>query len=320
MADSPIIVPIVLGIVQGLTEFLPISSSAHLRVVPAVMHWTDPGVAYDAVIQLGSVVAVITYFAKDLIRIASGSIKGLQEKDYDSQEVRLAGAIVLGTIPICVVGFIVKHLLEQNNSPLRSLSVVAFSSIFMGLLLLLAERLGSHKRSIDTIGGRDGLLVGLGQCMAVIPGCSRSGSTLTVAMLLNLKREDAARFSFLLGIPAIVISGLVEAYESFKHGMSGSAMSAMVIGLIASTIVSYAAIAWFLKFLQKHSTYVFVCYRLVFGIAILILSSTGFVHEPAAEPEATPPQHQQQIPRTGNPLEPNEDGEKKALEQSGSSD
>jgi undecaprenyl-diphosphatase len=277
MADAPLIVPIVLGIVQGLTEFLPISSSAHLRVVPAIMHWPDPGVAYDAVIQLGSVLAVITYFAKDLTKITLGTLKGLKEKDYASQDVRLAGAIIIGTIPVCVLGLLLKHLIEQPNSPLRSLTVVGCSSIFMGLFLLLAEKVGTHKRSMDTIAGKDGLLVGLGQAMAIIPGCSRSGSTLTVAMLLNLKREDAARFSFLLGIPAIVISGLVELHDKLRDGLSGAAMNDLVIGFIASTIVSYIAIAWLLRYLQKHSTYVFVIYRLIFGTIVLALATSSMI-------------------------------------------
>jgi undecaprenyl-diphosphatase len=189
----------------------------------------------------------------------------------------MSGAIIFGTIPICVLGFLLKHLSEQDNSPLRSLTVVGIASIVMGLLLLVAERIGKHKRTIDSIGARDGVLVGLGQAMAVIPGCSRSGSSLTVAMLLNLKREDAARFSFLLGIPAIIISGLVELDHMRKAGLSGAVMSELVVGFIVSTVVSYAAIAWMLRYLQHHSTIVFVIYRLIFGAAVLALTAASII-------------------------------------------
>jgi len=263
---------VILGVVQGLTEYLPISSSAHLRVVPAILHWPYQGVAYDAVIQLGSVVAVLTYFAKDIWKIATGALKGVE------QDLRMVGAIVVGTIPVCVLGFLLKDIIGQENSPLRSMAVIGAASIFMGALLLVAEKVGKHRRTIDSVGGKDGLLVGLGQAMALIPGCSRSGSTLTVAMFLDFNRADAARFSFLLGIPAIVISGLYELYKMVKdNGLQGAAMGDLIVGLAASTIVSYLAIAWFLKYLQQHSTWVFVWYRLVFGTAVLVLAATHLI-------------------------------------------
>jgi len=266
---------ITLGVVQGLTEFLPISSSAHLRVVPALLHWGDPGAAYSAVIQLGSVVAVIAYFFKDIIEISSGTIRGLKEKDYGGRDVRLAGAIILGTMPVCVLGLLLKKYIEAENSPLRALPVVGVAAIVMGLLLLLAEKLATHKRGIDDMGAKDGLLVGLGQAMALIPGCSRSGSTLTAALLINMKRPDAARFSFLLGIPAVALSGLVELYHMYKEGLQGVGMTSLIVGLVVSLIVSYLAIAWLMKYLQNHSTIVFVVYRLIFGALVLYLSLTG---------------------------------------------
>jgi len=280
MVDAPIsaMEAVVLGIVQGLTEFLPISSSAHLRIVPALLHWQDPGVAYDAVIQLGSVLAVIAYFSGDLWKIATGALKGVNERDFAAQDVRIAGAILLGTIPIGILGIFLKHLIEQPDSPIRSVTVVGVASIVMGLLLVLAEKLASHKRTIDSIGARDGLFVGIGQCMALIPGCSRSGSTLTVAMLLGLKRADAARFSFLLGIPAITLSGLLELIHMKEVGLAGDAITTLVIGFVVSAVVSYAAIAWLLKYLQSHSTWVFVIYRLLFGTAVLLLGANGIIH------------------------------------------
>jgi undecaprenyl-diphosphatase len=155
--------------------------------------------------------------------------------------------------------------------------VIGGSSIFMALLLSIAEKLGTHKRGMETIGAKDGLLVGLGQAMAIIPGCSRSGSTLTVAMLLNLKRDQAARFSFLLGMPAILISGVMELKHMHDAGLSNTGMVDLGVGLIVSTIVSYVAIAWLIKYLQNHATWVFVAYRLVFGITVLVLASKAMI-------------------------------------------
>lgn len=260
---------VVLGVVQGLTEFLPISSTAHLRVVPTVLGWGDPGAAYSAVIQLGSVLAVLTYFRNDISRIALGAFKAIKEKNYSDQDFRIAGAIAVGTLPICILGLLLKKVIE---GPLRSMMVIGVASIVMGCLLLLAEKMAKHVRGIETISGKDGFLVGLGQAMALIPGCSRSGSTLTVAMFLNLKREDAARFSFLLGIPALILSGLLELKELVSAGMSDTAMVDLGVGLVVSTAVSYAAIAWFIKYLRNHSTLVFVAYRIIFGIAVICLA------------------------------------------------
>jgi undecaprenyl-diphosphatase len=150
--------------------------------------------------------------------------------------------------------------------------VIGVASLVMGCLLFLAEKMAKHIRGIDSISGKDGFLVGLGQAMALIPGCSRSGSTLTVAMFLNLKREDAARFSFLLGIPALILSGILELKDMVSAGMNGEQTVNLVVGLVVSTIVSYAAIAWFIKYLRNHSTFVFVAYRIIFGIAVICMS------------------------------------------------
>lgn len=269
---------VTLGVVQGLTEFLPISSTAHLRVVPAMLHWEDPGVAYSAVIQLGSVLAVITYFFKDLLALASGTFRAIKNKDWGDFNIRLSGAIIVGTIPICVLGLLLKHLLEQDGSPLRSLNTVGGAAIFMGLLLLFAEKFSKHERTVEQIRGQDGLLVGLGQAMAIIPGCSRSGSTLTVAMLLGMKRADAARFSFLLGIPAITLSGLLELKDMVEHGLGDAAMSSLVVGLIVSAVVSYLSIAWLLRYLQNHSTIFFVAYRIIFGASVIALAQMAMIH------------------------------------------
>lgn len=268
----------ILGIVQGVTEFLPISSTAHLRVVPSLLGWGDPGVAYSAVIQLGSVIAVLAYFAKDLYEIGKGFFASVKAKDYASKDVRLVGAIVLGTVPICVVGLFLKHVLETEGGPLRSLQLIGGASILMAVLLFFAEKVGRKQREVDQMGARDGLLIGLGQAMALIPGCSRSGSTLTFALFLGMKREDAARFSFLLGIPAIVLSGLIELKALLDQPTQMGFTPGLAVGLISATVVSYAAIWWMLQFLRKHSTTAFILYRLLFGVAVIALASSGLIH------------------------------------------
>ena len=268
---------IVLGAVQGLAEFLPVSSTAHLRVVPAILGWPDPGTAFSAVIQLGSTLAVITYFSRDLISLLKGSLTALKVGDYMNHDFRLAAGIIIGTVPICVLGLLFRHLLEQDNSPIRSFNVIGIASIVMGLVLLFAEYHNKQTRDLAVTGVHDGLLVGLAQALALIPGCSRSGSTLTAALLLNIKRADAARFSFLLSIPAVGLSGLLELKKLIDEGLSNSSLSALVWGFVVSTVVSYLVIAWLLKFLQNHSLKVFVIYRLIFGALVLIFSRLSII-------------------------------------------
>jgi len=263
----------ILGIVQGLTEFLPISSSAHLKVIPALLRWNDAGVSFDAVIQLGSIVAVVSYFWKDLSNITLGSIEAVCKKQYKSQEFKLAVAIALGTVPILFGGLLIKVLVKDyDNSPLRSLTAIAIASIFMSILLALAELFGQNsqkeKRHFQRVRVIDGILMGLAQTMALVPGVSRSGSTLTAGLFLGLDRVAATRFSFLLGIPAITIAGLVELLSIIKNGFDVGA-GQLAVGLFSSVIFSYLAIAWLLKFFQTHTTWVFVGYRLAFGALLL---------------------------------------------------
>ena len=268
----------VLGIVQGLTEFLPISSTAHLKVVPTLLGWKEAGLSFDAVIQLGSIVAVVGYFWKDLSDITLGSIKAIRAQNYRSQEFKLAIAIALGTFPILFVGLLIKIFVpDYDKSPLRSLAAIAIASIVMSSLLALAEILGQRqqkeKRHFPRIRVIDGVLMGLAQAMAIIPGVSRSGSTLTAGLFLGLDRVAATRFSFLLGIPAITIGGLVELISIVKKGFGDIGAAQLAIGLFSSVIFSYLAIAWLLKFFQTHTTWVFVGYRLIFGA--LLLTSVG---------------------------------------------
>jgi undecaprenyl-diphosphatase len=269
---------LVLGTVQGLTEFLPISSTAHLRVVPALCGWGDPGVVYSAVIQLGSLVALLAYFWKDLWMLAAGSLSALMKRDFNDMYFRQSAAIILGTLPICVLGLLLKDVLETDNGPFRSLMLIGGASIVMSVLLLIAEKVSKRDRDMTKLGIQDGLLIGLGQAMALVPGCSRSGSTLTFALFLNIKRDDAARFSFLLGIPAVFLSGILELKKLLSEQFTPDSMQSVAIGFISATAISYAAIWWMIKFLKDHSTMIFVIYRLAFGIAVVALSATHAIH------------------------------------------
>ena len=259
----------VLGVVQGLTEFLPISSTAHLKIVPVLAGWGDPGVSVTAVIQLGSIVAVIAYFRADLAAVLRGISGAVRRGQWREPEARLGIAMASGTLPILFAGLAIKlYWPGYETSPLRSVPAIAGVSILMALLLALAERFGPRSKQLDQVQGRDGLLVGLAQVLALIPGVSRSGSTLTASLFDSWKRPDAARFSFLLGIPAITIAGLVELKDAFTEPSAGGVLPLMV-GIVSAAVVSWLAIDWLLKFLQRHSTWVFVIYRLLFGILLL---------------------------------------------------
>ncbi|WP_186583455.1 undecaprenyl-diphosphate phosphatase [Synechococcus sp. MEDNS5] len=259
----------VLGVVQGLTEFLPISSTAHLKIVPVLAGWGDPGVSVTAVIQLGSIVAVIAYFRADLAGVLRGVSGAVLRGQWREPEARLGIAMAIGTLPILFAGLAIKlYWPGYETSPLRSVPAIAGVSILMALLLALAERLGPRSKQLDQVQGRDGLVVGLAQVLALIPGVSRSGSTLTASLFDSWKRPDAARFSFLLGIPAITIAGLVELKDAFTEPSAGGVLPLMV-GIASAAVVSWLAIDWLLKFLQRHSTWVFVIYRLLFGVLLL---------------------------------------------------
>jgi undecaprenyl-diphosphatase len=269
---------IILGFVQGMTEFLPISSTAHLKVVPVVLGWGDPGVAFTAVIQLGSIAAVVWYFWQDLVRIIKGATRAIALKDYNDFDFRLSVGILLGTLPIIFFGLLIKKLIPDfDNSPIRSLSAIAIASIGMSILLGVAEKLGLRQRDFEKLTMRDGLLMGLAQSLALIPGVSRSGSTLTAGLFMGLERETAARFSFLLGIPAITLAGLVELKDILSLGLSSAAIVPLVAGVISAGVFSYIAIAGLLRFLKTQSTWVFIWYRLAFGIAILSAIATGML-------------------------------------------
>ena len=264
---------IVLGIVQGLTEFLPISSTGHLRIVPAFLGWDDPGAAFTAVTQLGTMAAVLLYFRDDLWRIAVAWLRGLRDprirRTLDS---RLGWYIVVGTIPIGIFGVAFKDQIEDEA---RNLSLIGTTLIVLGLILLLAERVSKRERELEDLTARDGIAIGLAQAAALVPGVSRSGATITAGLFLNLDRAAAARYSFLLSVPAVVLSGLFELRDI--GGEEGAAAVPTAVATLLAFVVGYASIAFLLRFLVNHSTAVFVVYRVALGALVLALVAAGAI-------------------------------------------
>jgi undecaprenyl-diphosphatase len=264
---------VVLGVVQGLTEFLPISSSGHLRVVPALAGWADPGAAFTAVVQLGTMAAVLLYFARDLGRIAGAWLRSLVNPSLrGSLDTRMGWYIILGTIPIAVLGLAFSHSIEDSA---RDLRLIGWSLILFGIVLFVADRVSAQDKGIGDLGLRDGLLYGLAQALALIPGVSRSGATITAGRLMRYDRASAARFSFLLSIPAVVLSGL---YEARKVGEGqGPEWGPTILATVVAFVVGYASIAWLLRYLTRHSMLVFAVYRVVVGAGVLGLVYGGAV-------------------------------------------
>ncbi len=264
---------IVLGLVQGLTEFLPISSSGHLRIVPALLGWSDPGAGFTAVIQLGTMAAVLIYFRADLLNIARAWLGELRVPIRQaSQEAKLGWFIVLGTIPIAIFGFIFK---DQIESGARSLYLIGSALILFSFVMVLAERVGTRQRDLDEMNGRDGLFIGVAQSLALVPGVSRSGATISAGLFRGFDRLAAARYSFLLSVPAVVLSGL---FELRKVGENGSpSAAATVIATLVAFVTGYLAIAWLLRYLSSHSLEIFVIYRIALGVLVLVLTATGAI-------------------------------------------
>jgi undecaprenyl-diphosphatase len=264
---------IVLGLVQGLTEFLPISSSGHLRIVPALLGWSDPGAGFTAVIQLGTMAAVLIYFRADLWNIARAWLSELRVPIRQaSQEAKLGWFIVLGTIPISIFGFIFK---DQIESGARSLYLIGSALILFSFVMILAERVGTRQRGLDEMNGRDGLFIGVAQSLALVPGVSRSGATISAGLFRGFDRVAAARYSFLLSVPAVVLSGL---FELRKVGENGSpSAAATVIATLVAFVTGYLAIAWLLRYLSTHSLEIFVIYRIALGALVLVLTATGAI-------------------------------------------
>ena len=268
---------VVLGIVQGITELMPISSTAHMRIVPALLGWQDPGSAFSAAMQLAALAAVVGYFWRDVKNIIFGSLSALVQRDFSDHALRFAFGIVIGTIPIGIAGLALAQTLNTCGSPLRELWVVGVACIVMALLLGLAELVARHQRSFDRVGLLDCLWVGIAQVGALIPGVSRSGSTLTAALFLGFKREEAARLSFLLGLPAIALAGLKELAELRHAGLDGHGWAVLAVGLIIASLSAFVTIWGLLRILERFSAWPFAVYRALIGAVLLAGVATGWL-------------------------------------------
>lgn len=277
---------IILGIVQGLTEFIPISSSAHLVLAEKLMGLDkimspEQITAFTAVIQLGTLAAVLIYFFNDIMTISIGFIGGNLAMVQAGRQggthngAKLGWLIILGTLPVVIVGLSLKKIIEGTFT--KNLYVIGFSVVIWALLLLFAEFVGERRRGLSELNWVDALVVGIAQCFSLIPGSSRSGTTMTGALIVGLTRESAARFSFLLSIPAIAGSGILEMKELFKHGLHGVGLTNLIVSTIVSAIVGYISIAFLISYLRKNSTLIFIVYRLLIGIGILWLVFGGYV-------------------------------------------
>jgi undecaprenyl-diphosphatase len=267
---------VILGIVQGLTEFLPISSSGHLRIVPAMVGWDDPGAAFTAVIQLGTMAAVVLYFWGDLIRIARAWLASLRDPGRRAElDARMGWYLIWGTVPIVIFGFAFSHQIETGA---RSLYLIGTTLIVLGLLLLVAEKVSSRDRPVESITRRDAIVIGFAQALALIPGVSRSGATITAGLFLGLDRVAAARFSFLLSIPAVVLSGIYELRDVVAGSAEGGVgVAPTAVATLLAFVSGYISIAFLLRFLTTHTTAVFVAYRVALGAVVLALAGTGVI-------------------------------------------
>ncbi|OEJ28024.1 undecaprenyl-diphosphatase UppP [Streptomyces agglomeratus] len=281
----------ILGLVQGLTEFLPISSSAHLRLTAAFAGWHDPGAAFTAITQIGTEAAVLIYFRKDIARIVSAWCKSLVDRsmrgDHDAQ---MGWLVIVGSIPIGVLGVTLKDHIE---GPFRDLRLIATTLIVMGIVLGIADRLaardeagGKHRairerKTLKELGVRDGLIFGVCQAMALIPGVSRSGATISGGLLMGYTREAAARYSFLLAIPAVLASGAFELKDASEGGHVS--WGPTIFATIIAFVVGYAVIAWFMKFITTKSFMPFVIYRILLGILLFVLVGTDTLSPHAGE-------------------------------------
>lgn len=264
---------IVLSVVQGLTEFLPVSSSGHLRIISTLFWGEDAGASFTAVIQLGTELAVLVYFAKTIWQILRGWFAGLVNKDARGQDWKMGWMVIVGSLPIMVIGLLAKDVIREN---LRNMWITASMLIAFSFVFILAERTGKKVRSYDELTMKDAIVMGLCQCLALIPGVSRSGGTISGGLFLGLDREVATRFSFLLAIPAVLASGIFSLPDAFAPAAGQAASGAqLLVGTGIAFVIGYASIAWLLKFVGNHSFEWFAAYRIPAGIIVMILLAMG---------------------------------------------
>jgi undecaprenyl-diphosphatase len=261
-----------LGILQGLTEFLPISSSAHLRIFPELFGWGDPGAAFTAVVQIGTELAVLIFFRKDIWRIGRTWLLSLFKPEYRGHlDARMGWFIIIGSVPIVVLGVLFKDAIEED---FRNLWLIATMLIVMGVVLGLADRFGGTEKQIKQLNVRDAVFMGLAQAAALVPGVSRSGATLSMGRLLGYDREAVTRYAFLLAIPAVIGAGVYEIKEIPK-GENTYGWGPTIVATVAAFVVGYAAIAWLLRYVSTHTYTPFVIYRVLLGSTVLVLLAAG---------------------------------------------
>ncbi len=274
----------VLGLIQGLTEFLPISSSAHLRIFPELFGWGDPGAAFTAVIQIGTELAVLIYFRKDIWRIATAWLRSLYNPAWRGNlDARMGWFIIVGSLPIVVLGILLKDVIEED---FRSLWIIGTTLIVMGVILGIADRVGSTDRTIRHMNVKHSVFLGLAQAMALIPGVSRSGATISMGRFLGYDREAATRFAFLLAIPAVIGAGVFELKDVLECGDASASAECVntygpwptLVATIVSFVVGYAAIAWLLRYVSTRSYLPFVIYRIALGVFTLTLAGVGVLN------------------------------------------
>jgi undecaprenyl-diphosphatase len=266
-----------LGLVQGISELLPISSTAHMRIVPALLGWKDPGAAFSAAMQLAALSAVLSYFWKDVASLAAGSVRAAARADFSDRHFRLALWIGLATLPIVLAGSLLNNILNACHSPLRSVAVIGWACLLLAGALALAELFARHKRTMETVTLADALRVGVAQIGALIPGVSRSGSTLTAALACGFERADAARFSFLLGLPAVTLAGAKELWVLHGAQLSGHAWSLLAVGLLVASLSAFVAIWGLMRVLERFSAWPFVIYRAALGVLLLVGAANGWL-------------------------------------------
>jgi undecaprenyl-diphosphatase len=266
---------IVLGLVQGLTEFIPISSTGHLKIVPELLGWGDPGAAISAVIQFGTILAVIIYFFKDIVRLTVGFFRGLiARKPFGDPDSREAWYVIFATIPIVIVGVLLE---EQIEGVFRSTWVVTFQLIFIAILMQVAEAYAKRRgfRPKEDFNAKDAWIIGAGQCIALIPGSSRSGSTIMTALFRRVPHDYAARFSFVMSIPAITAAGIFQMFDA-KDELTAIGTTPLLVGIVVAFISGWLSIYFLLRYLRTHTTHIFIYYRYILGAVLAVMLLTGY--------------------------------------------
>ncbi|MGL4610859.1 MAG: undecaprenyl-diphosphate phosphatase [Trueperaceae bacterium] len=265
---------VILGIVQGLTEFLPISSSGHLRIVPALFGWDDPGAAFTAVTQLGTMAAILIYYRNDIWRITNVWLRSLSNPELrQNLDARMGWYVICGTIPIVILGLVFQNQIE---SVARDLRLIAANLIILGIILLIADQRGRNHKKLENLSFFDAMMYGFAQAVALIPGVSRSGATMTAGLFLGYDRASAARYSFLLSIPAVVASGVFQIGDIGKG--DGAGLAATAIATLLAFISGYASIAWLMRYVSNNSFFPFVVYRVILGVLVAFLLFAGVLH------------------------------------------